>query len=165
MRVLYASKASHTPAHRDKLRLLAERVELHAVVPERWNGAPLPQGDEADPPLIALPTLFQGHNHFHVYRGFSGVAARARPDLIHMDEEPYSAVTWQGARVARRLKVPFVFFAWQNVAKRYPPPFGAMRSAVFRAAAGGIAFPDTVDDLCGLPQGNHCRHTSPRRAD
>jgi glycosyltransferase involved in cell wall biosynthesis len=61
------------------------------------------------------------------------------PDLVHVDEEPYSAVTFQAVRHCRRRGIPSLFFAWQNLGKRLPPPFGAVRRGVFGAVAGGIA--------------------------
>jgi len=60
-------------------------------------------------------------------------------DIVHIDEEPYSAVTAQIARVCARRGLPFVFFAWQNIDKRIPPPFSRMRGYVFERASGGIA--------------------------
>ena len=38
-----------------------------------------------------------------------------------------------------RRRIPFVFFAWQNIRKRIPPPFALLRGAVFTRATGGIA--------------------------
>src|SRR5207244_2622460 len=61
-----------------------------------------------------------------------------RPDLVHADEEPYSAVTGQIAALCGARRIPFVFFGWQNIDKRLPPPFGALRRSVFARAAGGI---------------------------
>ena len=80
-----------------------------------------------------------GHNHLHLYRRPGAVLDGFRPDLVHVDEEPYSAVTFQLLRLCRRRGVPAVFFAWQNLDKRLPPPFGLLRAHVFRRAAGAIA--------------------------
>ena len=138
MKVLYVSKASRLAAHRDKLAVMGRSVDLILVVPRRWGR----QGQEpvlpTDPHTVVLPALFHGHNHLHVYRGLAALLDAERPDLVHADEEPYSAVTAQVAALCARRTIPFVFFAWQNLAKRLPPPFGVFRSAVFTRAAGGI---------------------------
>ena len=139
MRVLYVSKAALVAAHRDKLAWLARRVDLDVVVPDRWGGNGLEEGASTDVRITALPVVMSGHNHLHVYRGLAGAVDRSAADIVHMDEEPYSAVTLQGARAAGRRGVPYVFFAWQNIAKRLPPPFGWLRGRVFATAAGGIA--------------------------
>ena len=137
MKVLYVSKSAVVAAHRDKLCWLKEHVDLQVVVPDRWAGPAEPADDGVA--VTALPVLFPGRHHLHLYRGLGGAIERFGPDLLHVDEEPYSAVTLQSALHAGRRGLPFVFFAWQNIPKRYPPPFNAVRASVFRRAAGGIA--------------------------
>ncbi len=139
MRLLYVSKAMTTGAYRDKLRELAGLVELHAVMPERWGPRPVDPPSPAEPWLESVPAALHGHNHFHVYRDVSAWLRQARPDLVHIDEEPYSAVTAQLARHCARQGVPFLFFAWQNLHKRIPQPFARLRTFVFARAGGGIA--------------------------
>jgi len=141
VKVLYVSKALVVAAYRDKLRELAAHVDVAALVPERWGEqTPEPDPDAASaPPILTRPALLHGHNHFHVYRGAGAVLDAVRPDLVHIDEEPYSIVTLQFAELCRARGIPSLFFAWQNLAKRLPPPFGALRARVFRLVAGGIA--------------------------
>jgi glycosyltransferase involved in cell wall biosynthesis len=88
---------------------------------------------------VRLRSPFHGHNHFHVYRDLSRVLRRGAFDLVHVDEEPYSLVTLQVVTRAQKVDTPSLFFAWQNLDKRLPPPFGALRAKVFRQVAGGIA--------------------------
>lgn len=140
MRVLYVSKALVVAAYRDKLRELAAHVDVTALVPERW-GAQAPERDAdaaSAPPVITRPALLHGHNHFHVYRGAGALLDALRPDLVHIDEEPYSIVTLQFAELCRARGIPTLFFAAQNLVKRLPPPFGALRARVFRTVSGGI---------------------------
>jgi glycosyltransferase involved in cell wall biosynthesis len=65
--------------------------------------------------------------------------AHVQPDLIHIDEEPYNLATWHAARLARHTHTRLVFFAWQNLYRRYPPPFHWMEQSVYRRAAYAIA--------------------------
>jgi glycosyltransferase involved in cell wall biosynthesis len=138
VKVLYVSKASRVAAHRDKVAVLAKRVDTTLVVPQRWGGQPDETALPDDPRTIVLPALFHGHNHFHLYRGLARTLDAERPDIVHADEEPYSAVTGQIAALCGPRGIPFVFFGWQNLDKRLPPPFGALRKSVFARAAGGI---------------------------
>lgn len=137
MNVLYISKALVTATYRDKLSALSEHAHVRAVTPERWGSQAMERG--GDVRIESARALLHGSNHFHVYRHAGRLLGGERPDIVHIDEEPYSAVTWQLARTCRRLRVPAVFFAWQNLDKRLPPPFGAMRNGVFRATDGAIA--------------------------
>lgn len=145
MRVLYVSKALHVAAYRSKMRDLAAHVDVHAVMPERWGNAPSEPGDEDR--VQRWPALLHGHNHLHVYRAPGRPVDVFRPDLVHIDEEPYSAVTAQYVRTCGRRRVPCVFFAWQNIDKRLPVPFGALRRYVFQHARGAIAGTQEAADV------------------
>lgn len=139
MKVLYVSKASRVAAHRDKLALMKESVDLTLVVPRHWGADPDEPSLPGDPRTLVLPAVLHGHNHLHVYRGLGATIDAERPDLVYADEESYSAVTAQIATLCARRRVPYVFHAWQNLAKRIPPPFGLLRSLNFRHAAGALA--------------------------
>ena len=148
MRVLYVSKASVVSAHRHKLAELAKHVDVTLLVPKRWGRAASEPRREQQagelPPgaryaVERRPVLFDGRNHFHLYRGLGSVLTRGAFDLVHVDEEPYSLVTRQVGARAGALGIPWLFFAWQNIDKRLPLPFRALREGVFHKASGGIA--------------------------
>jgi glycosyltransferase involved in cell wall biosynthesis len=146
MKVLYVSKALVVGAYRDKLRALETHCRVTAVIPSAWNGTAVdPVHDDEHVELA--DTVLHGHNHFHLYRHAGDFIDRARPDIVHIDEEPYSAVTAQVARHCRKRSIPCCFFAWQNIHKRIPPPFAALRGYVFRTARGGIAGTATAADV------------------
>ena len=139
MRVLYVSKALTVGAYRDKLRALAAHVDIRAVVPARWGRQPVEPVDPDDPPVAFHDVLLDGYNHFHLYRSVQRILRAAGPDLVHIDEEPYSAVTAQLVFHCRRLAIPCCFFAAQNLDRSIPPPFGWLRSWVFRNVNGALA--------------------------
>ena len=109
MKLLYISKASRVAAHREKVAALARRVDTTLVVPERWGAQPDEPPLANDPRTVTLPTVFHGHNHFHLYRGLERVleAIRARIEALRSDSEDeyrrllYVAVT----RAADRLVI------------------------------------------------------------
>jgi glycosyltransferase involved in cell wall biosynthesis len=60
---------------------------------------------------------------------------------LHVDEEPYNLATFLAVRDLQRLD-PLarpLFFSWQNLFKRYPPPFAWMERYVLARAAAAIA--------------------------
>jgi glycosyltransferase involved in cell wall biosynthesis len=65
-------------------------------------------------------------------------------DVVHCWEEPYVAAAAQVARWAPSDSV-LVFASFQNLPKRYPPPFGWMERFAMRRADGWIAFGQTVE--------------------
>ena len=143
-RVLMVSKACVTRTYRDKLTAMCrgpEGVELTLVVPPAW-GTLSYEAAAGDEPFMThvVPIAQNGHHHWHWYRGgLGGLMDRVRPDLVHIDEEHYSFVTWRTLGEAQRRRIPSVFFTWQNIDKTYPWPFGAMEATVLRGAAGAIA--------------------------
>jgi glycosyltransferase involved in cell wall biosynthesis len=146
MRILYVSKAMHVAAYRAKLRALAALVDVRAIIPERWGAHTVePVDDDLD--IELHEAVFHGHNHLHVYRHAQRLLAGPRPDVVHIDEEPYSLVTAQLVRLCRGHRVPCLFFAWQNLPKRPPPPFHALRAWVFRTADGAIAGTPAASDV------------------
>jgi glycosyltransferase involved in cell wall biosynthesis len=49
---------------------------------------------------------------------------RFRPQVVHIDEEPYNLAAWQALYHARHVGAKTVLFSWQNILRQYPPPFG-----------------------------------------
>jgi glycosyltransferase involved in cell wall biosynthesis len=67
-------------------------------------------------------------------------------DLVHCWEEPYTAAAAQVA-IRTPAQVPLVFATFQNIAKRYPPPFSWIERRVLERADGLVAFGRTVFDV------------------
>jgi glycosyltransferase involved in cell wall biosynthesis len=56
-----------------------------------------------------------------------------------MDEEPYNLATLQGYALAARHRAKALFFTWQNLMRRYPPPVSWLERLIYRLSAGAIA--------------------------
>jgi glycosyltransferase involved in cell wall biosynthesis len=69
-----------------------------------------------------------------------------RWDLIHCWEEPYVAATAQIAKWAPP-HVPLVLATFQNISKRYPPPFNWIERQTLDRADGVIAFGQTAFEV------------------
>ena len=129
MRVLLASKALVVGGHHDKLRALGAKpdLDLLAVAPDRWieqgraqiAERPAPRGYE----IVYTPLALNGRYHLFWFRRLRQMMRAFRPDVLHIDEEPYNLATAVACRDAERYGVRPVFFAWQNLHRRYPPPF------------------------------------------
>ena len=92
-------------------------------------------------PVAAHLTRFP---HLMFYGGLRRLLAE-RWDLIHCWEEPYVTACAQVAALAPP-DVPLVFATFQNLAKRYPPPFNWLERRVLRRADGWIAFGRTIHE-------------------
>ena len=145
MRVVMISKACIVGTYQRKLEELARLpgVALTVIVPPSWRDSRgvtrLERVHTAGYDLLVTPLALNGHFHLHFYPRLGRLLRRLRPDLLHVDEEPYNLATWQAMRLAGRLGVPACFFAWQNLYRRYPPPFRCFERYNFRHTAQAIA--------------------------
>ncbi|MEX1158888.1 MAG: glycosyltransferase, partial [Thermomicrobiales bacterium] len=146
MRVLMVSKALVTGVYQKKLEELAALpdLELLAIVPPFWSesrvGAiPLKRMFTNGYDLAVEEMRFNGRHHLHYYPGLAKQMRRFKPDLVHIDEEPYNLVCAQATRLARRAKARTIFFTWQNLDRRYPPPFSLFERYSYSRASAALA--------------------------
>jgi glycosyltransferase involved in cell wall biosynthesis len=137
MKVLMVSKSQVTGAYRGKLRALARLgVDLTVITPPRWGKQQFEIQQDSDFKLRVLPCLLSGYTHFHFYVGRIGPID---VDLVHLEEEPWSLVTYQMMRRCVARQKPVIFFTWQNIYKTYPPPFSFFERFTFAHARAAIA--------------------------
>ncbi len=136
MKVLMLSKACIVGAYQKKLEELAsiDAVQLTVVVPPSWddprNGIRLEKVHTQNYELIVTRIVFNGNYHLHFYPKLKTIVHQVKPDIFHIDEEPYNLATFQAMRLARAAKARTVVFSWQNLFRRYPPPFSMMERYV-----------------------------------
>lgn len=143
-----ASKALVSAAYHAKLRDIAAEpgVErLTVVVPPAWQepGGRLLRLERSDAiegayDLRVEPIRFNGSFHLFYWPTLGRIINEVRPDVVHVDEEPYNWATALAAWQARGAGSAVVFFTWQNLVRRYPPPFRWMEQSVFRQAQHAI---------------------------
>lgn len=138
------SKALVVGAYQRKAEEIAGcGVDLTVLIPPFWRDSRGHQAAESlhvsNYRLQVMPVRFNGRFHFHYYPAIADELARIRPDLLHMDEEPYNFATWHALNAATRQGIPGTFFTWQNLDRRYPPPFSWMEQANYRRAPIAIA--------------------------
>jgi glycosyltransferase involved in cell wall biosynthesis len=135
-------------AYRRKLDEIAARPEVEhlvAVTPPAWHepgGRTLPLEPSDRPQKYELriePIRFNGSYHLFYWPGLARVLREVRPNIVHLDEEPYNLATAHGTWLARRAGVPSLFFTWQNLLRHYPPPFSWLERSVYKQAAHAIA--------------------------
>jgi glycosyltransferase involved in cell wall biosynthesis len=122
-------------------------LEVELVAPSRWRGHL--QGElrfrrlaELSCPVHPLPPTCAGEDfrmHLALYRGAGRLVRRLRPEMIYLDEEPYSLAALQFAWLARQVGARCVFYTMQNIAKRLPLPFRLLERQVFRWSHGATA--------------------------
>jgi glycosyltransferase involved in cell wall biosynthesis len=146
MRVLMISKALVAGTSQRKLEELAKcpEVELTLVTPPYW------QSDDGSKQIlerlytdgyrmIVTDMALNGNFHLHYYPKLGRILREVRPEVVHIDEEPYNFATFQVMRLAQQQKACALFFTWQNLCRRYPPPFRQIELYNYKHAAAALA--------------------------
>jgi glycosyltransferase involved in cell wall biosynthesis len=133
------SKACLVGAYQKKLEAIAahDDVELTVIVPPSWDDPAgrmtLERSYTAGYDLKVEPLRFNGQYHLHYYPTLNKRMSELKPDIVHMDEEPYNLATWLGVRAAKKQGAKSLFFSWQNLKNDYPFPFRRMEQTVLNS--------------------------------
>jgi glycosyltransferase involved in cell wall biosynthesis len=145
LRVLMVSKACIVGVYQKKLEEIARfpNVELTVVVPPYWRDergvTRLEREHTQGYELVVERMALNGYFHLHFYPGLAKHFRSIKPHIVHIDEEPYNVATWQAMRLAKKHGAKALFFTWQNIHRRYPPPFNLIESYNLRNADYAIA--------------------------
>jgi len=129
MRVLMLSKACIVGQYQSKLEELAKHsdLELFVVVPPYWRDergiTRLERAHTRGYTLDVTPMSFNGSFHLHYYPQLPLLLEFFQPHIVHIDEEPYNYATFHAMRAAHKIAASTLFFTWQNIQRKYPPPF------------------------------------------
>lgn len=130
-------------------------VDVTMVVPRAWKGDLISdlrfeprEGDRALR-VLPLPVAFSGNGSLFFYRSsLRHVLAGWEPDLVFLDEEPWSLAALQTFLEFPRATI--WFFTKENLDKTIPWPFSSLRQWVYRRAAGAFAVSDEVEQVLRL---------------
>lgn len=112
------------------------------VLTDRGLAAVQPARDPAVR-LVPVPVHRPGRVHWMGYgRALRDLLAEEW-DVVHCWQEPF---VWSAGQVARWAPpgAALVYSTFQNLPKRYPPPFSSIERSVLRRADGWIAFGESV---------------------
>lgn len=156
MRIAVISHACVVDVNQRLFRQLCaahDDVELLLIAPRRWRASTgmtvdFKEVEGATFTSAPLPVIGSGQISLHLYRGLSRTLRRFSPEIVYLDEEPYSLPAWQTLRICRRNGYRMCFMTAQNHLKRYPWPFGAVEREVLSYAELAVPpAPDIVDVL------------------
>lgn len=146
MRVLMISKALVAGTSQRKLEELAKcpDVELTLVTPPYWkhddgSTLTLERLYTTGYRMIETPMTLNGNYHLHYYPQLRKIMREVRPEVVHIDEEPFNFATFQAMFLATQQKARALFFTWQNLYRQYPPPFRQFELYNYRHTAMALA--------------------------
>ncbi len=149
MRVAVISHTYILAANRGKLESLRSipGIEIVLVVPNRWTNRDLRQAFSAEQigespfPTRAVSSASFGFRSLLTYSpmGLWRTLREFRPDIVHLEEEPWGVAALETALICRRLRVPFAFFTWENTDGRLPLLLRVIQRFVFANARAAVA--------------------------
>lgn len=148
LRVLLICHAYGTPSFQQKTQVLDAYpdVEMGLVVPHTW-GETLHKGRYQVLPGATFRVFpVRTHHGNNIWSFFYNPVAllaavlRFRPDILHVEQEPWSMSLFQAALIkALSLRRKLVFFTWENIHKDYPRPYSWFERFNFARADAAIA--------------------------
>lgn len=149
MRAILLSHAYVSRATRGKLRALnALGCSVAAAVPARW---PDPRGlattvtewgDDAGVGIVPIGVRGDPAASDDVQwdrRALRRLLKDFRPDIIQVEEEPWSRAAARTVAEARRLRIPVVAFSWMSLPRAYHLRERLRRRRVMHGIAGAVA--------------------------
>jgi glycosyltransferase involved in cell wall biosynthesis len=126
MKVLFISHCSVVPRYQRRFRLLAEKLpdfEFFLLVPDMWwegGEFQFARGEKANNLKILVHRAFlekSRKQHGHFYPSLSHILRNVAPDIVYLDEEPYSLVTAHTAALLSRSRrrPPLIFCTYENL--------------------------------------------------
>ena len=135
-----------------ELEQLGHEVEL--IVPSNFRTSYLPNISQVQRwttfkgEIHALPVGLSASIPLHFYRSsLEKIIQRTKPDLLFVEEEPYSASAWQAFYASRKWNMKRVIYSAQNLKKVYPPPFRWMENYVMRRADMSVVVSEQVEHV------------------
>jgi glycosyltransferase involved in cell wall biosynthesis len=136
-RVLVVSHAAVVDVNQDAYVELAHRGwDVSLVVPARWRNELTGELHPAVRPELQakarkVPVALAGRPQRHVYlTRATSILRSVAPEVLFVEEEPFSASASQWARAAVRLGVPFGVQQAENLDRRLPAPVRSARRFV-----------------------------------
>jgi glycosyltransferase involved in cell wall biosynthesis len=147
MRAAIVSHLYADPANRAKLKALAGLgVRVTAAVPDRWISKSGTQqstraGDDGGVRVIPIPVrglVTEPGQLLWNTKALRNLITELKPDVVHIEEEPWTQPATVGLRLARRLGVPGVLTTAECLPRSYTIRQRFRRERSLRQAAGVI---------------------------
>jgi len=144
LRLAVLSHSAVERSHQRKWELAAAAGwTVLLLVPRKWQeGSRWIRGESRRSGRLFVETV-RGPGEGRVARwlplGLGRRLAGFSPDLVYAEEEFYSLACRAAARAARKMDVPFAFFTWENISRKYRFLQERLIPRVLAGASGAVA--------------------------
>jgi len=102
--------------------------------------------------VAGMPMYVTNNVHFAFWGGAVRRLLQNDFDVVHCWDEPFNPLCAQIARLSPKTSV-FTFYTFQNISKKYPPPFAQLERYTLRRSDGWIAAGALVEATLGSREG------------
>jgi glycosyltransferase involved in cell wall biosynthesis len=144
MKILFVSHSSVLKYHQQKLEILASKFKLDItlVTPPAWNEggfmSPVHTGSSKISYETGKTIVFK-KRMIHFYLNAAEMIKRINPDIVHIEEEPFSPACWQFLSAAKKAGKKTVFFTWENIERKHNPVYTYFDNYCIKNADAAIA--------------------------
>ncbi|MFH1737796.1 MAG: glycosyltransferase family 4 protein [bacterium] len=141
------------PEYRKPFDLLhRSHFDVSLLVPDRWRQTLVAEQEYVPNTNESFTTYVKrvrcpNAAVLHWYPELVTVLEDASPDILLAIEEPYSLLTARLLLWCRRRRIPFLFHTYQDLYKRYPPPFCWTQRYVLNGSQAVLAANRTVEQV------------------
>lgn len=147
MKILVISHTYVVSVNQQKIDALAtlSDLEVGLVAPISWKSAygevKLRQTPDRNFKLFPIDVYFSGNNNRFIFQpgDMTKIFRSFRPELVQVEEEPWSAACLQATLLAKLVGAKVVFFTWENMERKLRPYYGLARKTNYANADGAIA--------------------------
>jgi glycosyltransferase involved in cell wall biosynthesis len=156
MRVLIVSHSCIVDVNQARFMELSKYsdIEIRLIVPQYFRddfSSPktFKRHPEFQAKIYALPSFLNNipnkSINLHFYPDWNKIIKEFKPDILYIEEEPWSLSAFQFAVVKGRSK--FLFFTEQNLFKHYPFPFCKFEEYVYKKSDCAIAVSEDAKNV------------------
>jgi glycosyltransferase involved in cell wall biosynthesis len=151
LKILFVSHSSVLKYHQQKLEILAAKHghEIILCTPPYWH-----EGGIKTPAFTGGPIRYEIGNVFmfkrrmlQIYLNAENIVKKANPDIVHVEEEPFTFAGWQFIRAAKRSGKKSVFFTWENINRPYNPLYTYFNNYCIKNSDAMIAGNEEAKDI------------------
>lgn len=143
MKILVVSHSSVLKNHQQKLEILREKYghDITLVTPPSWpeSGADIKAYQAGKIKYVSGKTVMIKSRMLHFYLDAQEIIRNVQPDIIHVEEEPFSPSCWEFVSAAKRDGKRVLFFTWENIERRHNPVYTYFDKYCIANASGAVA--------------------------
>jgi glycosyltransferase involved in cell wall biosynthesis len=146
MKIVVISHSSVVGLYQQKLALLHQKYgdDISLITPLSWweGGYEVMADTQRYPELHVTP--FRVHwphkfnRHFYPWRALREYIRSQHPDLIFLEEEPWTLCAFQFRILCRSMNIPYIFYSWENISRRYNLVQEFIFKSVLRSASAAV---------------------------